>query len=252
MSNDQPVVSIAATASEAGAAAGREAAEALRSAITASGRARVVFASAPSQQDMITTLAEQQLDWSAVQAFHMDEYIGLRPDHPQSFGQWLADRLPTALGSLDRIRPGTAPEAERERYASQLAEPVDLVCMGIGVNGHIAFNEPGAGFDDPELVRLIQLDHLSRQQQVDDDCFATLEEVPTAALTVTIPPLIAAEAIVCTVIGPRKADAIAAALSGPVSTDCPASILQRCSQASIHLDRDAGSRLAQQTEEGGH
>lgn len=243
MSNAQPTVEVADTAAEAGAAAGHAAAEAIRAAIATSGSARVIFASAPSQQDMISTLAAQQLDWSAVRALHMDEYIGLALDHPQSFGQWLADRLPTGLGALDRILPGDDPEAERRRYADQLGAPVDLVCMGIGVNGHIAFNEPGSAFDDPELVRRIELDQVSRQQQVDDGCFADLAEVPTAALTVTIPPLIAASAIVCTVIGPRKAAAVAATLTGPVDTSCPASILQRRGRAGIYLDREAAALL---------
>ncbi|SDT04279.1 6-phosphogluconolactonase [Microlunatus soli] len=243
MSNRQPTVRVADSAAEAGTAAGLAAAEAIRAAISDSGHARVIFASAPSQQDMISTLADQQLDWSAVQAFHMDEYIGLAPDHPQSFGQWLADRLPAGLGSFDRILPGSDPESERRRYAAALQAPVDLVCMGIGVNGHIAFNEPGSDFDDLELVRQIELDQLSRQQQVDDGCFAALTDVPTAALTVTIPPLVAARTIVCTVVGPRKASAVAAALTGAVDPSCPASILQHRDRAGIYLDRSAAADL---------
>lgn len=242
MSNTQPVVKIAADARQAGEAAGLAAAEVLRTALDTTGRARVIFASAPSQQDMITALVDQQLDWSAVHAFHMDEYIGLRPDHPQSFGQWLADRLPSSIGTFDRILPGDDPEAERRRYAAELADPVDLVCMGIGVNGHIAFNEPGAALDDTEQVRMIELDPVSRRQQVDDGCFPELAEVPTSALTVTIPPLVTANAIVCTVIGPRKADAVTAALTGPVDSSCPASALQRTA-AQVFLDADAAAGL---------
>lgn len=242
MSDPQPEMMITATAQQAGAEAGRQAATVIGAAIAMSGRARVIFGSAPSQQDMLATLAAADLDWSAVQAFHMDEYLDLPADHPQSFGRWLADRLPPDIGSFDRIRPGEEPKAECRRYAALIEPPVDLVCMGIGVNGHIAFNEPGARFDDPELVRLITLDQRSRQQQVDDGCFATLDEVPTKALTVTIPPLVSA-AIVCTVVGERKAPAVAAAFAGPVDTACPASILQRFPQAHVYLDEAAASLL---------
>lgn len=244
MINSRPAITVAATAAEAGTAAGQRAASILADTIAARGRARVIFASAPSQEDMITALARAELDWSAVHALHMDEYIGLPADHPQSFGQWLADRLPADIGDFDRIRPAADPEVERQRYAELINEPVDLVCMGIGVNGHIAFNEPGSDFDDSHRVRQIHLDQASRQQQVDDDCFATLEEVPTSALTITIPPLVQAAAIVCTVIGDRKAAAVGAAFDGPVTPDCPASILQRCSQAEIYLDTPAAGRLA--------
>lgn len=243
MSDPQPKMMITATARQAGAEAGRQAATVISAAIAMSGRARVIFGSAPSQQDMLATLSAADLDWSAVQAFHMDEYLGLPADHPQSFGQWLADRLPPDIGSFDRIRPGEEPKAECRRYAALIEPPVDLVCMGIGVNGHIAFNEPGARFDDPELVRLITLDQRSRQQQVDDECFATLAEVPTKALTVTIPPLVSAAAIICTVVGERKAPAVAAALTGPVDCGCPASILQRSSHARVYLDQAAASLL---------
>lgn len=239
----RPHVEVSPTAAEAGARAGQLAAEAIRAAIDLRGRARVILASAPSQQDMINTLAAQDLPWDRVHAFHMDEYVGLSPQRPESFGQWLADRLPATIGGFERILPGSDPEAERRRYANLLADPVDLVCLGIGVNGHIAFNEPGSDFDDPERVRLIELDPRSRQQQVDDDCFATLADVPAAALTVTIPTLINVGAMVCTVVGPRKADAVARTLGGPVDPDCPASILQRCPQASILLDRGAAGQL---------
>ena len=243
MTTARPDITISATAEEAGAAAGRAAADALRTAIAGSGRARVIFASAPSQESMIKTLAAEALDWSAVTAFHMDEYIGLPPDHPQSFGQWLADRLPADIGSFDRILPGADPDVERRRYAALIEDPVDLVCMGIGVNGHIAFNEPGSDLDDPERVRLIQLDPASRRQQVDDGCFADLSEVPESALTVTIPPLVAATSVVCTVLGPRKAAAVAAALTGNVGTECPASVLQRRPQTGIFLDQAAAAQL---------
>jgi len=229
---------------QAGQAAGRAAAELLRGAITAHGSARVILASAPSQATMLATLVRQDVDWSRVHALHMDEYIGLPPDHPQSFGQWLADRLPPTLGRFDRLLPGDDPAVELARYTDLLAEPVDLVCMGIGVNGHIAFNEPGSSFTDDQRVRLISLDLASRRQQVDDDCFRSLDEVPTGALTVTIPTLMAARSIVCTVIGARKAAAVEAALTGPVDESCPGSVLQTRTDAAIFVDRAAGPGFA--------
>lgn len=245
---DKNNIDIRRSADQTGAAAGQAAAEELNAAITDHGNARVVFASAPSQETMIATLVRQPVDWSRVFAYHMDEYIGLATDHPQSFGQWLARRLPSGLGGFDRIRPGENPQAEIARYRANLATPMDLVCLGIGVNGHLAFNEPGASFEDPEPVRRIELDTTSRRQQVDDGCFAGLDQVPTAAVTLTIPPLIGAARLVCTVLGHRKTDAVVAAFTGPVTERCPASILQNRTDAGIFLDEPAATGLPVVTE----
>lgn len=163
-----PVPKILPDATATGRAAGLAAADALRRAVDTGGTARVMFASAPSQDAMLDTLVREAVPWEAIHAFHMDEYIGIPPEHPQSFGQWLSDRLPPGIGGFDRILPGDDPSAEQARYADLLAEPLDLVCLGIGVNGHIAFNEPGSSFEDPERVRRIELDAASRRQQVDD------------------------------------------------------------------------------------
>lgn len=250
---DKNTIDIRPSADQTGAAAGKAVAEDLNAAIADHGNARVVFASAPSQEAMIATLARQPVDWSHVFAYHMDEYIGLAADHPQSFGQWLAERLPSGLGGFDRICPGELPQSEIARYRANLATPMDVVCLGIGVNGHLAFNEPGASFDDPEPVRRIELDPTSRRQQVDDGCFGTLNDVPTAALTLTIPPLVGATRLTCTVLGDRKAEAVAAAFTGPVTERCPASVLQTRSDARIFLDEPAAARLdtnAQATEFG--
>jgi glucosamine-6-phosphate deaminase len=227
----------------AGLAAGAEAAGIISAAIERQGRARVVFASAPSQELFLRALtAEPGLDWTRVRAFHMDEYIGLPDGAPQSFARWLAERIP---GRVEPIVPGADPEAEIGRYTGLLAAgPIDLVCLGIGVNGHIAFNEPGrCRFDDPESVRLTELDERSRVQQVDDGCFADLADVPHAALTLTIPALTAAARLVATVPGPRKADAVTRTLTGPVGPGCPATALRGHPGVTLHLDPASAAGL---------
>ncbi|NDL59863.1 6-phosphogluconolactonase [Phytoactinopolyspora mesophila] len=234
-------------AEDAGGAAAADATAVIREAIRTRGRARVVFASAPSQETMLSALIKDAgIDWSRLYAFHMDEYVGLEPSHPQAFGQWLARRLtPVNPGGLERIMPGSDPAAEARRYTSLLAaEPIDLTCMGIGVNGHIAFNEPGeARFDDPERVRIITLDDVSRRQQVDEGLFGSLQEVPVQAVTLTVPALMAARAIVVTVLGDHKAPAVTRALTGPVDHSCPASVLRTHPAVSVHLDPAAASQL---------
>lgn len=240
-------VDVRETAAASGAAAGIDAADAIRRSISDHGRARVIFASAPSQEAMLSTLvAQPDIDWSRVEGFHMDEYLGLPTEHPQAFGPWLVERLSTVdVGRFERIRSEGAAKAEVERYSGLLREaPIDVVCMGIGVNGHIAFNEPHqSDFDDQRLVRTIELDLASRQQQVDDDCFAALDDVPTQALTLTIPALLSATEIICTVPGEHKSAAVERALQGPIDESCPASVLRTHDSVRMHLDSAAASRL---------
>lgn len=240
-------VVIEPTEDEAGRRAAAAAADLIVAAQQRSGAARVIFASAPSQEAMLAHLrTDTRIDWAKVRSFHMDDYLGLAPDHPQGFGQWLSDRLPEAARpGLQRIDATADPDAEIARYTGLLAEaPIDVTCLGIGVNGHIAFNEPGdTDFADSRLVRRIRLDDVSRKQQVDDELFETIEDVPEFALTLTVPALTGAAAMVATVIGPHKAEAVRAALEGPLTTDCPASVLRTHRQASLYLDAGAASRL---------
>lgn len=235
------------TPERAGAVAGRAAADALSTVLKTQARARVLFASAPSQERMLWTLAtDPRIDWSRVTSLHMDDYLGLDPAHPASFGTWLADRLPAAaLPGLDRIRQDADPDDEVRRYGDRIAEaPLDLVCLGIGVNGHIAFNEPGdTDFKDPAHVRKVALSVTSRRQQVDEGLFAALDDVPTHALTVTVPAMLSGRTLVCTVLGEAKADAVAAALSGPLTTEVPASALRTHRDVVVHLDKAAASKL---------
>jgi len=240
-------VHVRPTAEAAGADAARTAAAAILEALDARGRARVIFASAPSQEQMLATLAaDARIDWSLVTSFHMDEYLGLAPDRPQAFGRWLEDRLPAAAQpGFVRIDTTADPTEEAARYAGLLSEaPIDLTCLGLGINGHVAFNEPDvARFDDTELLRVIELDMRSRHQQVEEGLFATLDDVPTRALTLTVPALTSAAVVVATVLGEHKARAVADALTGPVSPSCPGSVLRKHPRASMHLDVPAASLL---------
>ncbi len=210
---------------------------------------RAIFAAAPSQNELLAGLREgRRVHWPTVHAFHMDEYLGLPGDAPQSFGRFLRERLFGRLpfGSVAYL-DGQAQDAVDEcaRYAALLrAAPIDLVCAGIGENGHMAFNDPPvADFADPEGVKVVELDAICRQQQVNDGAFAALEQVPTHAMTLTMPSLLAARRIVCVVPGPTKAAAVRTALSDPISTACPASILRRHAGAVLYLDHASAARV---------
>jgi glucosamine-6-phosphate deaminase len=225
------------------AAAGDIAAE-IRTKLAATARVRMIFAAAPSQADMIAALiAEPGIDWRRVTAFHMDEYIGLAADAPQRFALWLRERLFGRLpfAAVHPIVPEPEARAAAERYAELLgAAPIDIVCLGIGVNGHIAFNDPPvADFADPQDVKIVELDDVCRQQQVDDDCFANVAAVPERAVTLTIPRLLRADRLFCVVPGAIKREAVAGTLHGPITTDCPASVLRRHPDCTLYLDAES-------------
>ena len=237
------------TQRELAAAAAEQAAACLRDALAQQGHARAILASATSQIQFLAALtAPPDLDWSRVTLFHMDEYLGIADDHPASFRRFLREHV------LSRIHPqafhfiaGDAPEPleETDRYAALLREaPLDLCCLGIGENGHVAFNDPPvADFDDPRTLKLVQLDEACRQQQVGEGCFPTLEAVPRYAYTLTVPTLCRAGRLVCVVPERRKATAVRDTLRGPVSTACPASVLRRQSHATLFLDADSAALL---------
>lgn len=226
---------------DAGTAAGLEAAEALREVLRDRGEARVMFAAAPSQLGTLAVLRTAEgIDWSRVTAFHMDEYVGLPAGAPERFATFVRRELvdvvrPRAFHAID---PGDDPAAESERYAELLAvAPMDLICLGIGENGHLAFNDPPvADFDDPLSVKVVALDDACRRQQVNDGCFATLADVPPHAVTVTVPALFAGRRLVATVPGASKRAALHAALDGPRGTGCPASILRDHPAATLYTD----------------
>src|SRR6185369_14345614 len=204
----------------------------IRRAIEERGRAVVILASAPSQNEFLASLAEApDIDWARVTAFHLDEYLGMDDQAEQSFRKFLIDRLvdKVPLGQFHGLR-GEAPDgtAEAKRYAQLLREnPPDFAVLGIGENGHLAFIDPPfCDFDDPEAVKVVQLDEICRNQQVNDGAFASLDEVPRDALSLTIPTLMASPKLFAIAPGPAKRQAIKDAVEKPVSTTCPASILR--------------------------
>ncbi len=233
-----------ATRADMGAAAAADIAAALAERLASQPNVRMVFAAAPSQADMLAALAATpSLDWNRVTAFHMDEYIGLDPASPARFANWLDahvfNRLPFA--AVHRITPEPDAEAEIVRYAALMNEaPIDLVCLGIGVNGHIAFNDPPvADFDDPLDVKIVELDDICRQQQVDDECFPDFASVPHHAVTLTVPRLVRADRMFCVVPGSIKRDAVSKTLYGQISTECPASILRNHPACTLYIDKDS-------------
>jgi glucosamine-6-phosphate deaminase len=212
------------------------------------GRANVVFAAAPSQNEFLASLvAHPEINWSRVVGFHMDEYLGIGPDHRASFRRYLQERLFRLAGlSDDRLRLIPGEQADRplrtclEYEDRLLAEPTDIVCAGIGENGHLAFNDPPvADALDPVLVKVVRLDAACRTQQLNDGCFDRIEDVPTHAYTLTLPALLAAKTISVVVPGPRKAEAVLNTLRGPIAESCPASFLRRHPGATLYLDREA-------------
>lgn len=234
-----------------GAAAAQDGAELLRTLLATQEEVRVVFAAAPSQNEFLEALCQAPgIDWPRVKAFHMDEYVGLAPTAPQGFGNFLRKRIFGRLpfGQVEYLEGNAAdPQAECERYGSLLAAaPIDIVFLGIGENGHIAFNDPPvARFDDPAAVKVVELDEICRNQQVHDGCFAELAQVPTQALTLTVPTLAGAKHHLCIVPAATKAKAVRDTLEGPVTPDCPASILRQCSDATLYLDVQSARLLSE-------
>lgn len=244
-----PRIRVHADRDAAGVAAAADAAATLRACLAKQEQARIILAAAPSQREMLDHLARSpRIEWSRVAAFHMDEYLDLPDGAAQRFGSWLTEAFfeRVSLGEVHLIETHGDAERRAADYAARLAAaPIDLVCLGIGVNGHIAFNDPPvADFDDPVSVKVVELDEICRRQQVDDACFARLAEVPRRALTLTIPRLMAADRLVCVVPGFSKCTAVGHAFRGPLSTAWPASVLRTHHACTVHLDREAARDLS--------
>lgn len=209
---------------------------------------RIIFAAAPSQNEFLYELIKiKGIEWQKVIAFHMDEYIGLSKNSDQLFSKYLNDRIfsKVPFNSVHLIEPFDDPEKECRRYQSLLKDnPVDIVCMGIGENGHIAFNDPPvADFNDPHLVKIVQLDDACRQQQVNDGCFPSIDDVPQRAITLTVPALMSGKYLSIVVPGINKADAIERTLNNKISTECPASIVREHRNAILYLDKDSAYKI---------
>ncbi|MDB5084989.1 MAG: Glucosamine-6-phosphate deaminase 1 [Bacilli bacterium] len=241
---DQLKVEVYETRLALGRVAGAAAALKMKELLSQKEKIRMIFAAAPSQNEFIDTLTKEKgIDWSRVAAFHMDDYIGLSANAPQRFSNFLRDRL------FDIVRPAevhlidtsNSIEEECRRYGNLLKEaPIDIICLGIGENGHIAFNDPPvADFNDLEVIKHIELDQACREQQVNDGCFSNLDAVPTHALTLTIPALLSGSHLFCMVPGPTKRNAVKKTLEGRITTECPASILRNHSDCTLYLDTDS-------------
>jgi glucosamine-6-phosphate deaminase len=234
---------------EMGQAAASVIAAEIRGAIEDRGQAAIILASAPSQNEFLAALAEApEVDWSRVTLFHLDEYLGMDERAPQSFRRFLMDRLvnKVPLAQFHGLR-GDAPDgaAEAKRYAELLEQnPPDFAVLGIGENGHVAFIDPPfCDFNDPEPVKVVQLDEICRNQQVNDGAFASLDEVPKDALSLTIPTVMARPKLFAIAPGPAKRHAIKNTVEGPISTSCPASILRTHPNAHLFIDVVAAEYL---------
>ncbi len=209
----------------------------------------MIFAAAPSQNDVLKSLVEDKtIEWHRVNAYHMDEYIGLDKNAPQGFGNFLKEHIfgLVPFKSVNYIDVSTTnPEYESERYAKLLQDnPTDIVIMGIGENGHIAFNDPAvADFSDKKWVKPVKLDEKCRQQQVNDGCFENISDVPTHAMTLTVPTLIKTPYLFCIVPAKTKAKAVYETLNGNIDEHCPASILRNQPNAILYLDADSSKLI---------
>lgn len=242
---DQLRVCVYADRRTLGACAAQEAIAALQTLIAQKDEVNVIFAAAPSQSEFLAGLCEaKDLDWTKVNAFHMDEYVGLPVGSPGSFTNFLDEAVFHKL-PFKRVYclNGAAenPEEECARYSQLLKDhPADIVFMGVGENGHIAFNDPSvADFQDPYMVKVVELEDACRMQQVHDGCFPSFDDVPTHAFTLTVPTLFACKLIFCMVPAPTKAVAIAHMLNDAISTACPATILRNHPNATLYLDADS-------------
>ena len=242
-------VKIFDTREEMGRVSAAEFAEAVKTLLAQKEFVRIIFAAAPSQNDFLAAVvADKSIDFSRVDAFHMDEYIGLDRNAPQGFGNFLRDRIFAlrkfhSVHYLDGQNPD--PEAACSSYAALLNEkPIDIVCMGIGENGHIAFNDPPvADFNDPKTVKVVKLDEVCRMQQVHDGCFAKIEDVPTHAMSLTVPTLMAPKYRFCVVPASTKAKAAKALLNDPIGEHCPCTILRKTPGSFLYLDADSSALL---------
>ena len=242
-------VNIYESRDEMGAAAAADVKAAILRALGEKETINMIFAAAPSQNEVLANLAnDKEIPWGRVNAFHMDEYIGLSKDALQGFGNFLNKAIfgiaPfKSVNYIDISAPDA--EAECERYSALLrANPVDIVVLGIGENGHIAFNDPPfADFNDTRLVKPVKLDEVCRNQQVNDGCFANIDDVPTHALTLTVPALMSGKELYCIVPAKTKANAVNSTVNGEITDTCPASVLRTHKCATLYLDPDSASLL---------
>lgn len=238
---------ISHTKQELGQRAAREGAELVRKAIAEKGFANIILATGASQFEMLETLVKENIDWKAVTAFHLDEYIGIPSTHPASFRKYLKERFAdlVPLKTFHYVNGDTPhPEEECIRLGWIIAQhPIDVAFIGIGENSHVAFNDPPADFDTDNPYLVVSLDDACRRQQLGEGWFDTLNDVPTRAISMSIKQIMKSKAIICTVPDERKAWAVKMAVNGPVTNEIPASILQQHSKTWLFLDNKSASLL---------
>ncbi|WP_308909161.1 glucosamine-6-phosphate deaminase [Pseudokordiimonas caeni] len=221
----------------------------IRDAVRAKGEATIILATGASQIEMLDQLIGQaDIDWSAVTIFHLDEYCGIDRDHPASFRRYMRERVAEKLPNLKRFVwiEGDAADigAEIARLNSEIAaRPVDIAFIGIGENGHLAFNEPPANFEAESPYLIVELDETSRRQQVGEGWFSSLDTVPLTAISMSLRQILKSARLMVTVPDERKAAAVRAALEGAIDRACPASILRTHPRVEVHLDKPAASQL---------
>ncbi|MEQ6119166.1 glucosamine-6-phosphate deaminase [Reichenbachiella sp. MALMAid0571] len=245
---DNLQVSIFEETKEMGDAAANFVAEKLNAAIQSNGKANLILATGASQFPFLEALKNKEIDWKKITVFHLDEYKGISDSHPASFRKYLKERI------LDDVAPkqifylnGDAEDVDQEvnRYAEELKKyPIDIACIGIGENGHIAFNDPPvADFNDPKLVKVVELDTACRNQQLGEGWFPTFDDVPKEALTLTITAIMNCKAISCVVPDARKAEAVYNSLYSEISTECPGTILRNHPETVLFLDEGSASKI---------
>jgi glucosamine-6-phosphate deaminase len=226
-------------------------ADKLNEALAIKGSASIILGTGASQYPFLDALFKKKIDWTKITLFHLDEYIGLSDQHPASFRKFLKERI------ADKVNPkaafylnGDAPDinAEIKRYEMLLkSHPVDVACIGIGENGHIAFNDPAvADFNDPQYLKVVEMDAACRMQQVGEGWFPTINHVPKEAVTLTITAIMDCKTLSCSVPDERKSEAVYNSLTGDVSTSCPASIIRKHNDAHLFLDRFAAKKIQMQ------
>jgi len=239
------MVKILASKAEMAQAAARHAAESLRALLAAKQAVRLLAATGASQVEFLERLgAEQGIDWQRVELFHLDEYVGLSAAHPASFARYITERIIQPFGIVRyHLLDGTR---DTHAVAAAIAtSPIDLAFCGIGENGHLAFNDPPADFETDEPYLVVDLDEACRRQQVGEGWFASLDEVPKQALSISIRQLLKANEIICVVPDARKAEAVKLCLVGPVSPDAPAAILRVHPNATIYLEPESARKVAE-------
>jgi glucosamine-6-phosphate deaminase len=243
-------ISVHDTKEDVGRRAASDAAEAIRAAISARGAANIILATGTSQFEMLALLvAAEGIDWPRVTVFHLDEYLGLPMSHPASFRRYLkerfVDRLPQPPAAMHFIDGEAAdPEAECARLGDLIGKyPIDVAMVGIGENGHLAFNDPPADFETDRAYLVLELDDTCRRQQSGEGWFATLDDVPQQAISMSIREIMRSARIICSVPDLRKAFAVQQSVQGIVTPWVPASILQEHPAVTIYLDRDSASLM---------